>query len=259
MTASATYAAAPSLALERHSLPQTIALHLLPGVAITLVFALLAGPITQAGLPATLALLLTWPAAGVPIELGFLLYLGWRRNGRPSLAGVVLNRQPMPLRHYAWLVPVLLVWSAVVSTMLFPIAEVLRRGLFAWWPEALGLSGFAQSLSQYPPAILWTVVLLSAITNILVPVAEEGYFRGYLLPRIPASRQWAPLVNAMLFSLYHFWLPWDFLGRVVTLLPVVYAVQWKRNLHISVLVHVLLNSLGTLGLLALVLGAVRPG
>lgn len=62
-----------------------------------------------------------------------------------------------------------------------------------------------------------------------------------------------PLMNVVLFSLYHFWLPWDLFSRIVALLPMVYWVQWKRNFYIGILVHVLLNSLGTIGLLALVL------
>jgi membrane protease YdiL (CAAX protease family) len=102
---------------------------------------------------------------------------------------------------------------------------------------------------------VWAIVALSAVTSVAVPIAEELYFRGYLLPRLPARPAWAPLLSAALFSLYHFWLPWDLLGRIVALLPVVYAVQWKRNVYLSLLVHCLLNTLGTLGLAAVALGS----
>jgi hypothetical protein len=34
---------------------------------------------------------------------------------------------------------------------------------------------------------------------------------------------------------------------------VFYAVWWKRNIYLGIWVHVLLNSIGSLGLLALVL------
>lgn len=85
-----------------------------------------------------------------------------------------------------------------------------------------------------PAPILWTVVVLSAFLNLAVPSVEELYFRGFLLPRIPGGSHWAPLLNASLFSLYHFWLPWDFFGRLVAL-PVAYVVQWKRGLAVLVL------------------------
>lgn len=95
---------------------------------------------------------------------------------------------------------------------------------------------------------------LSAVLNIVVPIIEELYFRSFLLPRLPTSPRWAPLWSAILFSLYHFWLPWDVLGRIIALLPIVYAVQWKRNVYVSILVHCLLNSIGTIGLAVVVTG-----
>jgi len=95
------------------------------------------------------------------------------------------------------------------------------------------------------------VVAAFLLNGILGPVTEELYFRGYLLPRIPASRAWAPLFNVLLFSLYHFFSPWQNVTRIVALIPLVYAVAWKRNMYLSLITHVLLNTLGMLSLLAL--------
>jgi hypothetical protein len=39
------------------------------------------------------------------------------------------------------------------------------------------------------------------------------YFRGHLLPRIDRFGRGAPVLNAVLFSLYHFWTPWQNVGR----------------------------------------------
>jgi membrane protease YdiL (CAAX protease family) len=36
---------------------------------------------------------------------------------------------------------------------------------------------------------------------------KEYYFRGYLLPRMESWGKWAFVVNAILFSFYHFWQP----------------------------------------------------
>ena len=227
--------------------------HLGPGVAMTLGFAVIASLVAPLGWPATLGLLLTWPVIGLPLLLGLLFYQGYKLNGHWSLKGVILYKQPLAIRHYVWLISVLLVWTIFWSNVLFPLADVIRRLLFGWWPGWLNLSAFAQDPTQYPAPVLWAVVVLSAVLNLVIPAAEELYFRGFLLPHTPGGPRWAPLVNASLFSLYHFWLPWDFFGRLVALLPVVYVVQWKRNVYVSIWVHCLLNSLGTVGLVVLAL------
>ncbi len=252
-----TIPAEPEAPDEKLSAARLVILHVAPGIVITVGFVLIARLTASLGWPATLALLLTWPVIGLPLLLGLLFYHGRKLNGRWSLKGVIIYRRPLPGRQYVWLIPVLLIWTAVWSTVLFPVADAVRGILFSWWPGWLNLSAFMQDPVRYPTAILWAVVILSAVLNLAVPIVEELYFRGFLLPRMPAGSCWAPLLNASLFSLYHFWLPWDFFGRLVALLPVAYVVQWKRNAYVSVWVHCLLNSLGTIGLIVLVLGANR--
>jgi uncharacterized protein len=66
--------------------------------------------------------------------------------------------------------------------------------------------------------------------------------------------RWAPLVNVSLFSLYHFWSPWQLVARILGIGPTVYAVWWKRNVYLGMVVHCTLNSLGVLLVASLVLG-----
>lgn len=238
---------------ERLSLPQALLLHLLPGALITVGFVAIASFVVPRGAPASLALLITWLVVGIPLLLGYMLFQGRKRNGRFALDGIVRYRESLRVRDYLWLVAALLVWTAVVSTLLIPVGEAIRQALFPGWPEWLQPSGFVQHLKEYSEPVLWATVLLSFLLNIAVPIVEEMYFRGYLLPRLAHWGSWAPLANVLLFSLYHFWLPWDNVSRVIALLPLVYVVAWKRNIYISILVHVLLNTLGSIGLLTLVL------
>lgn len=238
---------------ERYSILHLTVLHLAPGVIIALLFVALARVAAAQEMPATLALLVTWLVAGIPVLVGILLYQGFRRNGKLSLEGILLNRQPLPLRQYAWLVPALVVWTALSSTILYQGSAVLHQALFAWQPTWLDLSAFADNPSHYSNSVIWAILILSAVLNLAVPITEELYFRSYLLPRLSLGQVWSPLANVVLFSLYHFWLPWDFFGRVIALLPVVYIVQWKQNVYLSILVHCLLNTLGTIGLLVLVM------
>ncbi len=242
-----------SLNVRQYSLAQILWLHLLPGLLIAFVFSAIAAVMSRFSLPASLALLITWLVAGMPIELGILLHQGWQQNGHLSLKGIVLYRESLPHRQYLWLVPVLLVWTTIISTIFVPLSESLRQALFWWWPDWLILSNFVQKMDQYSDSALWTIVALSFLLNIAIPVMEEIYFRGFLLPKMIRWDKWAPLISVILFSLYHFWLPWENPARIITLLPVVYAVQWKRNMYLSIMVHCLLNTIGSIGLLVLVL------
>jgi membrane protease YdiL (CAAX protease family) len=56
--------------------------------------------------------------------------------------------------------------------------------------------------------------------------------------------RWAPLINVTLFSLYHFWAPWQFLSRVAAVGPFAYAVWWRRNVYLGMVVHIMLNTIG---------------
>jgi len=86
----------------------------------------------------------------------------------------------------------------------------------------------------------------------IAPFVEEYYFRGYLLPRLARFGNLAPVINAVLFSLYHFFTPWQALTRIIALVPMAWIVQRKRNLYISVIAHMVLNTLSLLpGLLVL--------
>lgn len=111
---------------RRFSLAQTLLFHLVPGIAIALAFVVLAWVMSPRGWPPSLALLLAWLIAGIPMLLAILFYQGRRRNGALSLEGVLLYQEPLSWRQYAWLIPALLVWAALASTLLFPLDESIR-------------------------------------------------------------------------------------------------------------------------------------
>jgi hypothetical protein len=60
------------------------------------------------------------------------------------------------------------------------------------------------------------------------------------------------VLNAALFSLYHFWTPWQNLARIIGLLPWIYTVWRKRSVRLSIAVHISVNSIFLLLLLAAV-------
>ena len=84
---------------DQHALGRSIVLHLLPGVLL-LVWFVITGPLAEKlGAPAFLAIIAGIGVVMIPFELGYLLYLGWQRNGKLSLEGVVLYRDGLPSTH----------------------------------------------------------------------------------------------------------------------------------------------------------------
>jgi membrane protease YdiL (CAAX protease family) len=237
---------------QAHTLWQSIGLHLIPGMLITIFYFVSAPVVLQAGYPVLMAILLAILVILIPFELGYLFYESRKQPGKNSLAKIILNRDPLPLWQYFVIVPLLLGWCATIFISLAPMDEYIIRHFFAWIPTWLIPVTTQAGLSQYPAQNLYiTVVAAFALNGIAGPLVEELYFRGFLLPRIPASRVWAPLINVLLFSLYHFFSPWQNITRILALIPMVYAVSWKRNIYLSIFTHCLLNTMGMISLLSL--------
>jgi len=98
------------------------------------------------------------------------------------------------------------------------------------------------------------LLLVFPINGIAAPIIEELYFRGYLMPRLSRFGNWTPLLAAALFTLYHFWQPYYWITQFLSILPLVYAVWWKRNVRLGIIIHASLNILGGLLNLMLILG-----
>jgi hypothetical protein len=227
------------------SLGNTILLHLFPGMLITAFIFLAAPALIRAGFPPILSLYLAILFTLIPFELGFLLYQGKKRNGRYSLDGVVLFRERTPIWPMIALIVALFFWSGPVFSLLPPLDTFIAQTFFAWFPSWSFPANFLGNLSQYSKAALTVTIIAGFLVNgIAGPAVEELYFRGYLLPRIPSSKGWAPFINVLLFSLYHFFSPWQNPTRILAFLPLSYIVAWKRNIFISMGAHCLLNTAG---------------
>ncbi|MFD9964438.1 CPBP family intramembrane glutamic endopeptidase [Amycolatopsis sp. NPDC058986] len=244
------------LLADRHSLPLSITLHLLPGVLIVAVYLLIARPLTKSiGYPPFLGWAIAMLLALAPFELGLLLWLGRRRNGRFSLRGVVhYLDKPLSRGKLVALVIPLIVWFLVVSFALMPMDSFFYDLLFRWLPFEGAGGGLTDGLAGYPHSVM--VVALAVcipLTGLAFPVIEELYFRGFLMSRLSRLGRWAPVLSTVLFSLYHLWSPWVFLSRVVFFFPGPWFVWRKKDLRVSIGMHAgttfLLQTLGTLALL----------
>jgi len=155
---------------------------------------------------------------------------------------VVLYREPLGMRTALWLIPLVFVVAFLGFGLLAAVEPAVQSALFSWLPDWYLRPIDFDTISTFTTNA-WLVVLIAyLLLNAFVgPVVEELYFRGYLLPRIDRFGAGAPVLNTVLFSLYHFWSPWQFLTRVAGVLPFAFAVWWKRSVLIGIVVHVLLN------------------
>lgn len=240
------------------SIASIVALHLAPGALAVALFALIAGPIQEAGYPPLFAFLIAVAVALLPAELAVMAVAARRERPGGGLLAAIRYLQPMSRRDWLMLLPAVLVVSVVAFGALSLFEPGIRDGLFGWLPSWFRELVDTDAIDEYSPSA-WGVTLVAYVAlNVFIgPAVEELYFRGHLLPRMTSMGRWAPLVNTILFSLYHFWTPWAFLSRVGGVAPFAYAVWWKRNIFIGMTVHILLNAIGTLSLVALILSELR--
>lgn len=238
---------------HQYALGVAIALHLLPGALLT-AFVLAAAGI---GIDPFVALFVGIGLVIVPVELGYLLLRAKLTTGTWSLASILPYHEKLPIRQYALWGAGLYIWFVVLLVISVGVLDGwIANRLFSWYPDSLlqfaVLEGEDDGGSALVLVALAAVVLL--FNGLAGPVVEELYFRGHLLPAIDRYGKWAPLLNAALFSVYHFWTPWQNPGRIVGLLPWVYTVWRKRSVHLSIIIHVAVNLTFVLLLIAALFG-----
>jgi len=233
-----------------------VVLHLLPGVLTGLAYAGLGTLFLRHGLPSILGFYAATLLVLIPFEIGVPLLLERRDGQWARLSDVFRFRDPVPTWQMALLIVGSLLWAGLVFAVAgSALAEPIREAFFGWFPERYDLAYYVLSDAYARPVRIVTWGLGVVFVVILGPIVEEFYFRSYLLPRMPDLKGWAPLVGAVLFALYHIWSPWQFVVRIIALVPMVYAVWWKKNVWIGVGAHGLLNLVGdTLSAIPLVFG-----
>ena len=243
----------PTPATDQLGIPALLAFFLVPGALMTLAFVVVAPIVESTGFPPLAALLVAILLVLIPIELGIVLRAG--RGHDQRIRSVVPYRRPLPLRDWAWLLPTLVILAFVGFGVSMVIEPAVIDALFGWLPDWFVRPVDADTVTDFSrEAWLVTLAAFLVLNGFIGPVVEELYFRGYLLPRMEWMGRWAPLVNVSLFSLYHFWSPWQIVGRILGFGPTIYAVRWKENIYVGMVVHCTLNTLSVIVVAALVLG-----
>lgn len=222
--------------LEKHTIVQSVILHLFPGILIGIFYILIRQPIQQIGYPSIFGLILAIIFVLVPVELGYLLLKGKQTTGRFTLDELISYRIPIPWwQSILWILIVLALMGAIFTVMK-PVDNFLMEKLFFWMPTLD--SGLDGNYSKTALVVTYSIFIIFGV--IVGPLVEELYFRGYLLPRIPCKQ--SELFHSILFAAYHVWTPWMFITRTVAMLPLIIVVK-KKNIAIGIVAHILVNTL----------------
>ncbi|GAA4018130.1 hypothetical protein GCM10022247_46970 [Allokutzneria multivorans] len=240
---------AKRLLADRHSLPLSIALHLVPGALIVAIYLLFAERfVLSIGYPVFLGWAIALSLVLGPLMAG-LYWLGRKRNGQFSLRGVLhYTDKPLSRGKLAALAIPMFLWMMVLSFALTPLDSFIFDHFFTWLPFAdAGGSATTYLQGNGRSAMLATLAMCLPLTGIALPLIEEFYFRGFLMPRIAHLGKGAPVLSTVLFSVYHFWAPWTVISKLIFFFPGPWFVWKKKDIRLSIGMHVGSTLISTVG------------
>jgi len=245
---------------SRHTLGQSILLHLLPGVPLVVGYFIFAAVLARFGLPNILALMLTTILVEVPVIWWLLIRLGRRESdGSVDWRALFPWRRSVPVWQILLVGLPLIVFSMLMIAGVGPAVEdVIRPTLFGWVPDWFVLRpdpAMFATMSRELALATWVLTLFGLA--LLGGVTQELYFRGFLLPRMNHHGSWAPALNALLFAVFHLTSPWSWPAFFVMVLPWAYVVRWKESVQLGLFIHVGMLLLQWLGMTLLLFGLVE--
>ena len=231
--------------LNQQSIYKSVFLHLFPGIVFTGILFLTCIFITDVTIPRALIFYVLALLILVPMFI-IIIKINEREKGtRKHFYDYIGYLEKISVWKVLVMVLLASLWAVVIFVLGKPLNSFFQTHLFSWMGNKFNISDYLINPQNYSKSILiitWFVGLFS--TSIIVPIFEEIYFRGYLLPRIDRYKIFAPIIGTILFCLYHFFTPWMFLVRVIASMPMIILVWKYKNIHIGIVCHVLLNLLG---------------
>ena len=236
-----------------HHLLQSFLLHITPGVLTTVAFILFKPMLDLIGYPPLLAFLMAILLIDLPVLLGIMFYEGNKLNGRLSLNGVVLYREKVSWSMFALIFIGAFVVVFLLITLITPINTFLTEQLFSGLPKWMFLEEQSQYQAYAKNILVITFTFQLVLTGFVLPWVEELYFRGYLLPRISRYGSWTPLIGGLFFGLYHSWQLFGFFTVFLLGTALGYVVMWKRDIRLSISLHIFANAFARLTFLMVAL------
>ena len=194
----------------------------------------------------------------VPMELTVILRVSKKEYGSYSLKNAFVEQEKIAAWQIVLIAFCFFGIAGLLSAFIAPLENQLFAGLRA---DVLGKlpTGFDWTdygyLKSFSKPVLVVTCVYYGLFNVLVgPITEELYFRGYLTSHYEKQNGFTPILITILFSLYHFWLPFNNVFRILAFAPVAYVSYKKKNIYISMLFHCLCNLFSVISFALEVLG-----
>jgi len=222
-------------------------LGLFPGLILLFVAIILANPFFGINLSLLLIGVIAMAGIGnIPAELAILKYIAWKENKK--IKDIILYKNKTPKKTFILSVIITFIFAGIIFVFFEPFEAKLWNylNILNFIPDWFRMDKI--ELGDYGNMKI-IIVLYYLLNGFWAPFVEEIYFRGYLLPRMGAFGKSAPLINSILFSVYHLFSPWQIITRIIAMTPMTY-LSWKnKDVKISIFSHCLLNSVGGIGMI----------
>ncbi len=210
------------------------------------------------GIPNILLFCILGTVILAPMELGMILSASKREYGVYSFKSAFVDQEKIAMWKVLFIALVFFGITGLLSVVIAPVENQVFAGIRSSVLDILPL-GFDWTDYEYlksfnRPLLIVTCVYYCVFNVFLGPITEELFFRGYLTSHYEKQGWFTPIIIAVLFSLYHFWLPFNNVFRILAFTPVMYIAYRKRNFYISILFHCICNLYTSLSFVVTVLG-----
>ena len=242
------------------SLLQLISRYALPATTISVGFVLVTPWLVSKGVDTFTAFV----ASALPWFVLVIAHIGLegRRDGRWSLNNLTPFSEPLPgLRTFP-----IFAATLVLIFLLYGLGDYLITPLSTWVQTWLPAWHFDNQDTQKTMAkmlgergtleLVALLVSVNVFIGVLMPILEEMYFTGVLLPK--AIERWGRggiAFHTLLFSAYHLFSIWLLPVRILSIWPLFALAYRYRSVKLTILVHCCLNLVGGLGITIAVLEA----
>lgn len=185
-----------------------------------------------------------------PFQLSVIITASKKEYGRYSLKSAFSNYQKLSWWKIIAYASVLFGFAGIITVTVAPLEDLLFAPildqLLLLIPPYFDWTNI-DYLQNYSRNVLLLTCFLCFIFNVIIgPIVEELFFRGYLTAKMSRFGKYTPFIVTVLFSLYHFWLPFNNLFRIIVFYPAYYIAWKKKNIYIAIVFHCLCNLISTI-------------
>jgi membrane protease YdiL (CAAX protease family) len=186
----------------------------------------------------------------LPVEWFLVLRQSKKDFGSYSLkAALIRQEKPQIIKTFIFAF-LLFAIAGVFSFTILPLENMLtfslREKFLSFLPIGFDWTDIDYIKSFSDNIIIVTCAVYFVFNVFLGPITEEFFFRGYLTAYNDRYGNLTPIIITVIFSLYHFWLPFQNIFRICAFLPMAYISFKKKNLYICMVSHIICNLFSTI-------------